>query len=191
MFYPPAKRRNIRPGASDPLIVPVGVVLHVAATRARTLKGWFSGPSGGIESHLYLRRNGTWEQYRSLLREADAQFRGNSWVVDGVRYGFISVETQGLGPGRWSKRQLAALETFLLWASGEFGFPLRVVNVPQPSSPKAGGVGFHTLHKSWSNVSGKTCPGPRRIRQFYDVIAPWMRSMNCRKCPRHCPKRSS
>lgn len=196
MFYPKAKKKLIPAGASDPEIIPVGVVLHVAASRAKTLFGWFNGPSGGVESHLYLRRYGKWEQYRSLTREADAQYKGNSWIgPDGRRYGFISVETAGLGKGRWNKRQLAELQDFLAWASKRFDFPLRVVKTAQPDSPAKGGIGYHTQFEAWSNVSGKTCPGPRRKVQFARVLVPWMRDerVECARCPKkgHCPKKET
>lgn len=174
LYYPPATQKLITPGSNDPRIQPVGVVLHVAATEALSLYNWFNGPSGGIESHLYLRYNGSWEQYRDFEHEADAQYLGNSWVSGAHRNGFISVETQGLGAGRWTPEQMESITEFLLWASREFGFPLRKVLVAQPSSPAQGGVGYHTQFGSWSNVSGKTCPGPDRIQQFHDVLVPWM-----------------
>lgn len=44
----------------------------------------------------------------------------------------------------------------------------------QPSSPANGGVGYHTMYAGWSNVAGKTCPGPDRIAQFNNVLIPWM-----------------
>lgn len=45
----------------------------------------------------------------------------------------------------------------------------------QPDSPAVGGVGYHTMFAGWSNVAGKTCPGPDRIEQFKNVLIPWMR----------------
>lgn len=196
MFYPKAKRKPIPAGASDPEIIPVGVVLHVAASWAKTLFGWFNGPSAGIESHFYIRRNGKVEQYRSTTREADAQYKGNSWIgPDGRRYGFISVETGGLGRGRWNKKQLAAIRDLLAWASKAHDFPLRVVKTPQPAGPSRGGVSYHTAFSAWSNVPGKTCPGPKRKRQFREVIVPWMRDERtpCAHCPKkgHCPEKES
>lgn len=102
MWYPPAVRRQVTLTSADPRIRPVGVILHVAATNAESLHDWFNGPSGGIESHLYLRKDGTWEQYRDFEHEADANFKGNSWISGSHRNGFISVETQGLGAGEWT-----------------------------------------------------------------------------------------
>lgn len=189
-FYPAAVKQNIRPGDSDPVIVPVGVVLHTAVSKARSLFGWFNGPSSGIESHFYIRRNGKVEQYRSARREADAQYLGNSWVgPDGVRYGFLSVETYGLGGWSWNKRQLQAIRDLIVWAHEEHGVPYRVVRDMQPPSVDRGGVGYHTQYAGWSNVPGKTCPGPKRIRQFNTELRRWLREQRkpCLHCPTHCP----
>lgn len=189
-FYPAAIKQNIRPGDSDPHIVPVGIVLHTAVSKARTLFGWFNGPSAGIESHFYIRRNGKVEQYRSARREADAQYLGNSWVVGGERYGFLSVETYGLGWWKWNDRQLEAIKALILWAHEEHGVPLRLVKSMQPQSVDAGGVGYHTQYEGWSNVPGKTCPGPKRIKQIRTVLRPWLAEQRqpCLHCPHHCPE---
>lgn len=192
-FYPGATKRRIRAGANDPQIIPVGVVLHVACSRKRSIFDYFNGPSKGIESHLYLRKDGTFEQYRSFGREADAQFKGNSWIgADDRRYGFISIESQGMGPGTWSEAQLRAIQEFVLWASQEYGFPLRVVTTENPADVTHGGVGYHTMFSDWSNVAGKTCPGARRKKQFDYVIRRWLREQRhpCLHCPQHCPKES-
>lgn len=168
-IYPKASYRPI-PSATDRGIVPLGVVLHVAASEAWSLYDWFNGPSKGIESHFYLRYDGSWEQYRDTEIDADANYMGNAFVRDGVRYGFISVETQGLGSGEWSAEQLREIKAFLQWANKTHGIPLVVT--PAWDAP---GVGYHTLFPDrWTNVAGKTCPGPKRIAQFNEDIVPWM-----------------
>lgn len=169
--YPPARLRLIPAGPSDPPIIPIGVILHVAVSEAASLHDYFAGRSGGVESHAYITRSGVFEQYREFTREADANYRANSFVRDGRRYGFLSVETQGLERGRWDPPQLDAIKAFLLWAAREFGFPL----APCPG-PYAPGVGYHTMFGApgpWTPVA-KTCPGPDRIRQFHEVLVPWM-----------------
>lgn len=107
--YPKAQLKLIEPGSNDPRIQPVGVILHVAASLASSLWPYFSRWSGGVESHLYLRQDGTWEQYRDFFHEADANYKGNSWISGAHRNGFISVETQGLGPGEWTPEQIDEL----------------------------------------------------------------------------------
>lgn len=173
--YPHARWRPVRGLAADPAIKPVGVVLHVDGMDAKTLHGWFDGPSGGIESHLFIAKDGTVEQYRDTEREADANYRGNSWWDGDDRLGFLSVETQGTADGEWTAAQVREIKRFLTWASKTHGVPLRVA--PGYRSP---GVGYHVMFgageglNAWSNKRGKVCPGPDRIRQFREDITPWM-----------------
>jgi hypothetical protein len=173
--YPNAHWRPVQGLANDPPITPIGVILHVSGSEATSLHGWFDGPSGGIESHLHIARDGTVEQYRDTQREADANYKGNSWMEGGKRLGFLSVETQGVAAGEWTPEQLTEIRRFLAWASRTHGFPLRVA--PSYRSP---GVGWHVMWgagegtDSWSNARGKVCPGRDRIRQFHTDLIPWM-----------------
>lgn len=166
-----AVRKLIPAGSSDPrLDVIVGVILHVDAGNAATLYPYFNGPSGGIESHGFIKLDGTFEQYRDYSYEADANYRANSWVKDGKRYGFISIETQGFGAGTWNAAQLATIKRVILEAADLYGFPIR--KCPGPFSP---GIGYHTMWgapSDWTPVA-KSCPGPNRIKQFNSVLVPW------------------
>jgi hypothetical protein len=108
------------------------------------------------------------EQYRDTGWEADANYKANSFLQGGVRKGFVSIETQGYGAGAWTAEQLAAIKDLLTWLSQTHGFPLAV-----PSSPVGPGVGFHTLFSDWTPYN-KSCPGPERIKQYRDVLVPWM-----------------
>lgn len=175
-IYPGAKYRPVVGLEKDPPIIPVGVILHVAASNADSLYGYFNGPSGGIESHFQipLTNKAPVEQYRDTGREADANYKGNSWIgADGRRYGFLSVETAGLGDGEWNAHQLTEIIALIRWASKTHGFPLR--KAPGYRSP---GLGYHIMFgsgegtNSWSNARGKVCPGPKRIRQFEEIILP-------------------
>lgn len=173
-WYPPAVRKLIPAGDRDPHMRPVIVSFHVAASLLRSLFAWFNGPSAGIESHLYLLRDGSWEQYRQFGFEADGQLGGNTWIGDGgLRLGSIIVETQGLGPGFWTKAQKAAMKEFLLWAHTELAIPLQQVPTPNPRTLAGGGVGYHSLFPQWNSLK-KTCPGPRRIAWFKAHLVPWM-----------------
>jgi peptidoglycan hydrolase-like protein with peptidoglycan-binding domain len=174
--YPKAAWRPVIGLAKDPAITPIGVILHVDGGNSSSLYRYFNGLSGGIESHLFLTDAPKWEQYRDTTREADANYRGNSWVgSDGKRYGFISVETRGLANGEWSPAMLDEIKAFLLWAHQTHGIPLRVA----PGYHSAG-VGYHVMFgagaglNAWSNAAGKVCPGPNRIRQFREILVPWM-----------------
>ena len=177
-YYPPADHRIIPAGSNDPRITPVVVSIHVAVSLARSLFGWFNGPSGGIESHLYLRRDGTWEQYRQFDREADAQLGGNSWIAHPgtraeKRLGSITIEMQGMGGGTISVKQRAALQAFALWAKDALDIPLRKVAEPNPGSTTEGGWGYHSLFARWNSM-GKSCPGRRRIAWFNKTFVPWL-----------------
>lgn len=167
-FMPGAVAKNIPPGANDPPITPIGVIFHVAVSRADSLHGFFEH-DGGIESHFYVRFDGTIEQYRSIWFEADAQNDGNSFVRGGKRCGFVSVETAGMGSGTWTAAQVASLKQIVLWVKSQSDFPLR--KCPAWNAP---GVGYHCLFHRW-NVNAHSCPGPDRVKQFDRVFVPWFR----------------
>lgn len=186
-WYPKAVQKRIAPGANDPAIVPALAILHVAVTDGLSLFDWFNGPSGGIESHFYVRKDGTVEQYRSVHREADANLDANHYTVDGVVYGAVSIETAGFALGWWNKEQKAAIKDLLLWLHDVH--QIRLTSVAQPNPDRLhGGVSYHSRFPSWSPTV-KSCPGPNRIRQYRTVLLPWMRVIReCLHCPVHCPK---
>lgn len=172
-LYPAAEKRIIPPGPHDPTVTVRGVVLHIAVSDAPSLYDWFNGPSGGVESHFYVRRDGTVEQYRDTAYEADAQYAGNSFVLNGIRYGYISVETQGgmgadANAGTWSPAQLAGIKALIEWAHDAHGVPYQ--RTATPTSP---GIGWHSLFPEWTQGSGKTCPGTARIAQIKSELEPW------------------
>jgi N-acetyl-anhydromuramyl-L-alanine amidase AmpD len=186
-FYPKAIRKNIKPGSNDPEIVPALAILHVAVSITLSLFGFFRFRSGGIESHFYVRKDGTVEQYRNVLREADANLGANSYLSGGRRLGAVSIETAGFALGWWNKAQKAAILELLLWLHEEHDIPLKPVFVPHPSLAQ-GGVSWHSKFREWSPVA-KSCPGPNRIIQFKRWLKPWMaeQSAPCLHCPKHCP----
>lgn len=103
------------------------------------------------------------EQYRSIYYQADANYHANDFAV--------SIETQGFGAGEWTGPQVTAIKALLQWLNTEAGIPLR-----KATDWDGSGVGYHTMFGSpshWTPVA-KSCPGPDRIKQFYDVLVPWM-----------------
>ena len=189
-WYPAAIHKPIPAGPNDPVITPSMALLHVAVSHATSLFDYFKFKSGGIESHFYIRADGTVEQYRSVLREADANYKANSYLVGKTRYGAVSIETWGFGNGKWNLAQMVAIKDLLLWLNKEHQIPLKPVQQILPDRDH-GGVSYHSKFKSWSNVAGKTCPGPKRIMQYSQDIVPWMRDIaDCLHCPVHCPKES-
>ena len=161
-LYPPAVKRLIPPGANDPAIKPRVVILHVADTEAATLYDYFNGPSGGVESHFYIRRDGTLDQYRDTAIQADANVMANDFA--------ISIETQGKAAGEWTAAQVATIKALLLWCNKVHGIPL--VKCPKWDGA---GIGYHILFEAQWDQRGAACPGPDRIRQFENVLVPWMK----------------
>lgn len=162
-WYPDAVKRNIPPPSSgiDPPITARIAILHVAATEADSLYDYFNGPSGGVESHFYVKYNGVVEQYRDTAYQADANMDANDFA--------ISIESQGLADGKWTDAQIASIEKLLLWIHTTHSVPLSVVQTWDGS-----GVGYHTLFESHWDKRNASCPGPNRIIQFNQILVPWM-----------------
>lgn len=160
---PFAKHKLIPPGSNDPPIDARAAVCHVDAGGAETLYSYFRYRSGGVESHFHIRWTGVIEQYRDTDRQADANLGANDFAV--------SIETQGFGNGKWRKRQLRSLKRLLRWLHEVEGIPLRKIGDPYGS-----GVGYHVQFGApgpWTPVA-KSCPGPKRIKQYENVLVPWM-----------------
>lgn len=168
-IYRKAIQKPIKPGPSDPrLDVVVGTVGHVAVSEASSLYNWFNGPSGGVESHFYIRYDGTVEQYRDTAYEADAQGLGNSWVIGNQRFGYVSYETEGMGSGRWTTAQLDSIKALITWVNQTHGSPWQ-----KTPAYHGRGHGYHSLFPEW-NKDKHACPGADRIIQFNTIIVPWL-----------------
>lgn len=162
-IYPRAVRKLIAPGDNDPRITPRVAILHVDAGNASSLFDFFKFRSGGIESHFFIKRDGTCEQYRDTSWEADANYLANPFAV--------SIETQGFGSGTWTDPQLNAIKSLLVWLHTDHAIPL--VKCPKWDGA---GVGYHVQFGApgkWTPYA-KSCPGPARIAQFENVLVPWM-----------------
>lgn len=166
-WLPGVVKKSIPQTSTDPDIIPVGPIFHVAVSEADSLHDFFER-DGGIESHGYIRRDGTIEQYRPVTVECDAQNAGNSWISHGKRYGFTSWETQGMGSGEWTPEQVASIKFIIGWHHDEWDVPLR--KCPAWNAP---GVGYHCLFEEW-NTNHHSCPGPDRVKQFEHTIVLWM-----------------
>jgi hypothetical protein len=163
-----AQRRPIPQGANDPNINAVGDVFHIAVSELESLYGIFTD-GRGIESTGYIRRDGSVEQYRPYNVECDAQAAGNSWhEASGKRVGLCSWESQGMGEGEWTDDQVDTIKRIIRMRHTEWGVPLRVCPTAQSS-----GFGYHRLFAAW-NPNAHSCPGDGRVRQFNNVIVPWM-----------------
>lgn len=161
---PFATLRLIPPGSSDPRISPRVAVLHVDAGNADSLHDYFAYRSGGIESHFHIKRDGEIEQYRDTGWQADANHRANDFAV--------SIETQGYGAGEWTPEQLASIKRLLVWLNQAHP----AIRLAKCDRWDGSGIGYHVQFGSpgpWTPVA-KSCPGPDRIRQFNNVIVPWL-----------------
>lgn len=165
--YRDAIKKLIPPGSNDPRIKPRVAILHVDAGNADSLYTYFRDRSGGIESHFHVKLDGTVEQYRDTDFQADANHLANDFAV--------SIETQGYGDGVWTKAQLESIKGLLSWLHKTHGIPLA-------KCPKwdGAGVGYHVQFGApgpWTPHI-KSCPGPKRIRQFHEVLVPWMSALS-------------
>lgn len=162
-LYPLAIQKPIPPGINDPRIKPRVVILHVAVFIGKSLYDYFKDRSGGVESHFYIRLDGTVEQYRDTIWQADANTDANDFA--------ISIETEGMEYGQWTPEQLAAIKALILWCHETHDIPL--VRCP---AWDGSGVGYHTLFPGRWDKRGASCPGPDRKLQFNQVLDPWMRA---------------
>lgn len=163
-WLPQVIRKDL-PRGNDPDIIPVGAIFHVAVSETSSLFEDYLHRTDGVESTGYIRRDGTIEQYRPVTIRCDAQFDGNSFGWPG-RHGFTSWETQGMGDGEWTPEQLAAIKRIIVWHHQQWGVPLR-----QAPAWNQAGFGYHAQFDRW-NKDHHSCPGPARIAQWHEHIAP-------------------
>jgi N-acetyl-anhydromuramyl-L-alanine amidase AmpD len=171
-LIPFAEKKLIPPGSNDPKIKARIGILHVDAGNAADLFDFFKNRSGGIESHGHVRKDGHIYQYRDTAFQADANLDANDFA--------ISFETQGFGDGEWTAEQLVSIKRLMLWARDVHGIPLRKVTT---WNDPVGGWGYHTLFGApshWTPVA-KTCPGAKRIKQFNEILVPWMKAQNAKE----------
>lgn len=173
---PFATHKLIPAGDNDPRIDARAAILHVDAGGASSLYDYFRYRSGGIESHFFIKWDGTIEQYRDTAFQADANLDANDFA--------ISIETQGFANGKWTKAQLASIKRLLRWLHAEHDIPFRKIQHWNGS-----GVGYHTLFGApshWTPVA-KSCPGPNRIKQFNEILVPWFEVARQPKPPAPAP----
>lgn len=153
------------------------LLFHIAVTEAASLKGWFNNPNANASSHFYVRRDGTIEQYLDTAHM--------SWANGAANPRSVTVETQGMGHGSWTREQRESLASIAKFCNKEHGIKLtqmhdskrgtdgvgyHLLGVPATYAQKARGVS-QTGGELWSKSVGKTCPGPDRVPQVDDIIA--------------------
>lgn len=184
--YPGAIWRPLTAKGRDRMVWYRRVNLHVAVSEAPSLFSFFN-VKGRADSHFYVRKDGTVEQYVDTDYQAYADLDGNDAT--------ISIETQGgltnAAGEQWTPAQVTALARLYAWAVTTHGVPNKIAtdakiassshglswhrlgidgNFPALPSPLAGrkqrGGGMH-----YSTSAGKVCPGDAKIRQVPAVYA--------------------
>lgn len=176
-LYPKAKLRLLPENETQPSITPTQVILHSAvdAPGPTSLFPYFSRVDVVLESTFFIKLDGVVEQYMDTEVRADANYHANR-RPDGT--GAISIETEDDGnPNQrpWTEAQLKAIEELLEWIwKTHKTVPRRVC-----ASHSGPGIGYHSMWgapSEWTPVEGKTCPGTIRIKQWNEVIVPWINS---------------
>ena len=165
--YPKAIWRPLPENETQGGITPTQVILHSAvdAPGPTSLHGFFSRADVVVESHFFVKNDGTVEQYIDTWKRADANRHANARA--------ISIETEDDGdPDNtpWTPAQLESIVALIRWCHDEHGVPLRRCEAwDQP------GIGWHSMWgapSQWTPARGKTCPGRIRIAQIHTHILP-------------------
>lgn len=155
--------------------------LHVAVSEGSSLHSYFNKP-GIPDSHFYVRRDGTVEQYVDTSMRAFADLDGNDAT--------ISVETQGMGGGKWTPQQVESLARLYAWAVKTHGLARKMATSSKPGESSKG-LSWHRLGidgnfpslpniragrgqrgggMHYSTSAGKECPGDERIPQIPGIF---------------------
>lgn len=182
--YPHAIKKFITaPKGRQRMAVYNRINLHIAVSEAPSLFGYFNR-TGNVDSHFYVRRDGTVEQYVDTSMQAFADLRGNDAT--------ISIETQG-GMGAdlhapWTDAQVHALALLSSWIMNTHGIPKKLATDSVPFRDSSKGLSWHrlgvdsypTLYRAgwrqptgllYSASRGKVCPGDARIEQIPGILA--------------------
>lgn len=158
------------------------VNLHVAVSEAASIHTVFNR-KGAADSHFYVRKDGTVEQYVDTAYRANADLEGNDAT--------ISIETQG-GVTRpdsepWTDEQIQALAELFAWAVKTHGIKNQIAKDSRRGDTSKG-LSWHRLGidgnfsagvlggrvgggMKYSNSRGKLCPGATKIRQVPLIFA--------------------
>jgi hypothetical protein len=180
--YPGAIWKPITAKSRSRLTVYNRVNLHIAVSEASSLFSFFN-QAGIADSHFYVRRDGTVEQYVDTAYKAYADLEGNDAT--------ISIETQGMGTGEWTPAQLESLARLYAWCVKTHGIALKMATSSKTDS-SSHGLSWHRLGidgnfpplpsilagrlqrgggMHYSNSFGKGCPTDDRIKQIPGIFA--------------------
>lgn len=157
--------RPLPESGSQPLITATQAILHSAvdAPGPTSLYPYFARADVTLESHFFIKLDGTIEQYIDTSHSADA----NRWANERA----VSIETEDEGnPDQrpWTPAQIRSIGRLLDWLCDTHPIPRRAC-----TAWDAPGIGYHSMWGApspWTPAKGKTCPGAARIRQFPSII---------------------
>jgi len=171
---------------------------HVAVSDAASLYPYFNR-SGIPDSHFYVRKDGTAEQYVDTAFMAFADLEGNDAT--------ISIETQGNGDEPFTAKQAETVAQIYAWAVRTHGIARKMAtdakmgvsshglswhrlgcdgNFPQLPDVRAGRIqrgGGMRYSKSY----GKGCPGDQKIYQMDDIYRRAMQILGSAPAPTPTP----
>jgi hypothetical protein len=157
--YPKAEDHNIPPGSNDPTIDARIICIHTMVGTMETSEQRFKG-SEGIEAHFGVAKDGRVWQWRDTSRQADSQFKGNSYCIS------IETEDDFQPETRWTDRQFDSLVELITWIGEQHDIPFRLVETTEER-----GIGFHRQFPDWL-IEPKSCPGDKRLAQLKSELIP-------------------
>ncbi len=155
--------------------------VHIAVSEASSLYGYFN-QRGIPDSHFYVRRDGSCEQYVDTGMRAFADLEGNDAT--------ISVENQGDGTEPLTAAQEETNARLFAWAVKTHGIARKMATSSKTGTPSQG-LSWHRLGcdgnfpslpsvlagrvqrgggMRYSKSLGKGCPGDDPIRQVEDIF---------------------
>lgn len=162
------------------------VNLHVAVSEAASLHTVFN-KSGAADSHFYVRKNGTVEQYVDTSMRANADYQGNG--------SSISIETQGgvsnSATEKWTAAQVETLAKLYAWCVVQHKIAVRLATSSKVDA-SSNGLSWHRIGIDgnfpalpsilagrlqrgggmyYSTSKGKTCPGNAKIQQIPTILS--------------------
>lgn len=157
---------------------------HVAVSESSSLYGQFN-QKGAADSHFYVRKDGTVEQYVDTAWRANADYEGNDAT--------ISIESQGgvndPNGEKWTSAQVETIAQIYAWAVKTHGIARALADSAKKDSSSRG-LSWHRLGidgnfpalpdiragreqrgggMHWSTAFGKACPGDAKVQQMPSV----------------------
>lgn len=153
--YPDAEYRPVA-NQSTGIIQPTRGLIPHAQAGTGSLYGHFNDPASETSAHLWLSKDGRFEQYVPFDRRAWAQGTGDE--------DWISCVCEGCETEDYTDIQIQRLGEFYLWGMKVFGWPAEVTD-----STEGHGIGTHRM--GGAEWGGQSCPGTIRADRRHDILA--------------------